>query len=41
MRAAWNHKDAEAMTRLSLNLSKQESKKAVAHLAALEPVAAR
>ncbi len=41
MRAAWNRKDAEAMTRLSLNLSKQESKKAVARLAALEPVAAR
>ncbi|MGD0578611.1 MAG: hypothetical protein ABSC08_06760 [Bryobacteraceae bacterium] len=41
MRAAWNRKDAEAMTRMSLNLTKQESKKAVARLAAAEPVAAR
>ena len=41
MRAAWNRKDAEAMTRMSLNLTKQESRKAVARLVALEPVAAR
>ena len=41
MRAAWNRKDAESMTRLSLNLTKQESLKAVARLAAAEPVAAR
>lgn len=41
MRAAWNRKDAEAMTRLSLNLTKQESKKVVARLAAAQPVAAR
>jgi hypothetical protein len=41
MRAAFNRKDAEAMTRPSLNLTKQESRKALARLAAAQPVAAR
>jgi hypothetical protein len=41
MRAAFNRKDAEAMTRMSLNLTKQESRKALARLAASQSVAAR
>jgi hypothetical protein len=41
MRAAFNRKDAEAMTQMNLNLTKQESRKALARLAAAQPVAAR
>lgn len=41
MRAAWSRKDAEAMTRMSLNLTKQEAHTALARLAAAQPVAAR
>jgi hypothetical protein len=37
MRGAWNRKDAEGMSRLSLHLTKQEARKAVARLALAEP----
>jgi hypothetical protein len=36
MRAAWNHKDAEAMSRLSLHLTKQEAREAATRLALAE-----
>ena len=41
MRAAWNRKDSEEMTRLSLHLTKQEARKAVARLAQAELAARR
>ena len=41
MRAAWNRKDSEEMSRLSLHLTKQEARKAVAWLSAAELVAKR
>jgi len=41
MRATWNRKDAEAMTRMSLNLTKPEVRTALARLAAAQPAAAR
>ncbi len=36
MRAAWNRKDSEEMTRLSLHLTKQEARKAAARLSGAE-----
>ena len=41
MRAAWNRKDAEEISRLSLHLTKQEARKAVARLALAQPAAKR
>jgi hypothetical protein len=41
MRAAWNRKDAEEMSRLSLHLTKQESRKAAARLTLAELAAKR
>jgi hypothetical protein len=41
MRAAWNRRDSEEMSRLSLHLTKQEARKAVARLSAAELVAER
>jgi hypothetical protein len=41
MRGAWNRKDASEMSRLSLHLTKQEARKAVARLTPAEPVAQR
>jgi hypothetical protein len=41
MRAAWNRKDGEEMTRLSLRLTKQEARKAIARLAEAELAAKR
>jgi hypothetical protein len=41
MRAGWNRKDSEEMSRLSLHLTKQEARKAVARLSAAELVAKR
>jgi len=41
MRAAWNRKDGEEMTRLSLHLTRQEARKAAARLSAAELVARR
>ena len=41
MRGAWNRKDAPEMSRLSLHLTKQEVRKAVARLTVAEPAAQR
>jgi hypothetical protein len=41
MRGAWNRKDASEMSRLSLHLTKQEARKAVARLTLAEPAAQR
>jgi hypothetical protein len=41
MRAAWNRKDAEEMSRLSLHLTKQEARKTVARLALAQPAVKR
>lgn len=41
MRAAWNRKDSEEMSRLSLHFTKQEARKAVARLAQAELTARR
>ena len=41
MRAAWNRKDAEEMSRLSLHLTKQEARQATARLAMGQTVAIR
>jgi hypothetical protein len=41
MRAAWNRKDAEDMSRLSLHLTKQEARKAAARLALVQTAANR
>ena len=41
MRGAWNRKDAPEMSRLSLHLTKQEVRKAVARLTLAEPAAQR
>jgi hypothetical protein len=41
MRSAWNRKDADEMSRLSLHLTKQEDRKAVARLTLAEPAAQR
>src|SRR5204862_3816477 len=41
MRSAWNRKDADEMSRLSLHLTKQEDRKAVARLILAEQAAQR
>ena len=41
MRAGWNRKDAEEMSRLSLHLTKQEARKAAARLALTQTAANR
>jgi hypothetical protein len=41
MRAAWNRKDSEEMSRLSLHLTKQEARKAAARLSLAELAAKR
>jgi hypothetical protein len=41
MRAAWNRKDSEEMTRLSLHLTEQEARKAAARLSGTELAAKR
>ena len=41
MRGAWNRKDASEMSRLSLHLTKQEARKAVARLTLAEQAAQR
>ena|ERR1019366_425162 len=41
MRGAWNRKDAGEMSRLSMNLTKQEARKAVGRLALAEPAPQR
>ena len=41
MRAAWNRKDSEEMTRLSLHLTRQEARKAAARLSVAELAAKR
>ena len=41
MRAAWNRKDSEEMTRLTLHLSKQEARRAVGRLALAQTAAIR
>jgi hypothetical protein len=41
MRSTWNRKDADEMSRLSLHLTKQENRTAVARLTLAEPAAQR
>ena len=41
MRSAWNRKDASEMSRISLHLTKQEARKAVARLTLAESAAQR
>lgn len=41
MRSVWNRKDADEMSRLSLHLTKQEDRKAVARLTLADPAAQR
>jgi hypothetical protein len=41
MRSVWNRKDADEMSRLSLHLTKQEDRKAVARLTLAQPAAQR